>query len=156
MKYEQWICTAIYEEGNRNIVWIKETQLKITKFFLQFAYIKKNFWGKHGEMNHSCIGNGGTNLCNLLNFIFIFIFLLFRSAPAAYGGSQARGQIELQLPACAKDTPDLSCVCDLHYSSPQAGSLTYWARSGIKTASSWILVGFISTAPQQEFLVTLL
>ena len=29
---------------------------------------------------------------------FFFLFLLFRAAPAAYESSQARGQIELQLP----------------------------------------------------------
>ena len=39
------------------------------------------------------------------NFLF-----LFTAAPAAYGGSQARGQIELQLPAytTATERPDLS------------------------------------------------
>ena len=30
------------------------------------------------------------------------------------------------------------------------GSLTYWTRSGIKPASSWILVRFVSTVPQWE------
>ena len=34
-----------------------------------------------------------------------------------------------------------------------AGSLTHWARPGIEPASSWILVSFVSTAPQQEFLL---
>ena len=33
-----------------------------------------------------------------------------------------------------------------------AGSLTHWASPGIKPASSWILVGFVSTVPQQELL----
>jgi len=31
-----------------------------------------------------------------------------------------------------------------------ARSLTLWARPGIEPASSWILVGFISTEPQWE------
>ena len=31
-----------------------------------------------------------------------------------------------------------------------SGSLTHWARPGIKPASSWILVGFVSAAPQWE------
>ena len=30
------------------------------------------------------------------------------------------------------------------------GSLTHWVRPGIKPASSWILVGFVSAAPQWE------
>ena len=34
------------------------------------------------------------------------------------------------------------------------GSLTHWARPGIEPTSSWILVMFISAAPQQELLIT--
>ena len=30
---------------------------------------------------------------NLLIFLFLFVFCLFRAVPVAYGGSQARGQI---------------------------------------------------------------
>ena len=30
------------------------------------------------------------------------------------------------------------------------GSLTHWARPGIESASSWILVRFLSSEPQQE------
>ena len=30
------------------------------------------------------------------------------------------------------------------------GSPTHWARRGIEHASSWMLIGFVSTAPQQE------
>ena len=33
-----------------------------------------------------------------------------------------------------------------------AGSLTHWARPGIKPTSSWIRVGFIIAEPQQELL----
>ena len=31
-----------------------------------------------------------------------------------------------------------------------AGSLTHWVRLGVEPASSWILVGFASSVPQQE------
>ena len=31
-----------------------------------------------------------------------------------------------------------------------AGSLTHRERPGIKPATSWLLVGFVSTVPQQE------
>ena len=37
-----------------------------------------------------------------------------------------------------------------------AGSLTHWARPGMESASSWILVGFVSTKPGLEPLITVL
>ena len=46
----------------------------------------------------------------------LFIYF-FRSAPTAYGNSQARGRI---------------------------GTLTHQSRLGIESASSWILVGFVN------------
>ena len=49
-------------------------------------------------------------------FLLLFLFCLSRAAPEAYGGSQARVTLELQLPAyvTATATPDPSRVCDLH------------------------------------------
>ena len=58
---------------------------------------------------------------SVLFFIVIFYFLLFRAAPAAYGGSQARAQIgtiAAGLPTVTA-TPDLSRICNLHHSSRQ-------------------------------------
>ena len=71
------------------------------------------------------------------------------AAPVAYGGSQARGQIKAVASAYTKTTatPDLSHVCALHCSSWQHQILTQWARSGIKPASSWMLVRFVSAEP---------
>ena len=61
-------------------------------------------------------------------------------------------KLELQLlaytTATATEIPNLSLFCDLHHSN--ARSLTHWARSGIKPASSWMLVRFITTEPQWE------
>ena len=37
-----------------------------------------------------------------------------------------------------------------------AGSLTHWARSGITPATSWFLVRFVSTVPQQELWILFL
>ena len=62
-------------------------------------------------------------------------------------------KLELQLLTftSAMATPDLSCVCDLHHSSQQRWTLTYWARTGTELVSSWILVCFFVTAePQRE------
>ena len=33
----------------------------------------------------------------------------------------------------------------------KARSLTHWVRPGIEPASSWMLVGFVTTEPRQEF-----
>ena len=53
---------------------------------------------------------------------------------------------ELQLPAytTATATQDPNCVCSLHTAHSNARSLTHWAGPGIKYASSWILVAFVT------------
>ena len=54
--------------------------------------------------------------------MFLFLFLLFRATPAAYGGgSQARGRTGATAPGLGQShrKPDLSRVCNLHYSSRQ-------------------------------------
>ena len=66
-----------------------------------------------------------------------FFFCLFRAILAAYGGSQARGQIR-------------AVAARLHHISQQCRILTHWARTGIKPTSSWILVRGISAEPQLE------
>ena len=68
---------------------------------------------------------------------FSFFFFL-RTTLAVYGISQARGQI------------GATAASLYHSSQQQAGSLTHWVRPGIEPASSWILVGFVSTVPQQK------
>ena len=62
------------------------------------------------------------NLCLVRELgLLLLSFLLFRAAPVAYGGSQARGHSDLQLLAYATATTmqDPSHVCDLHHSSRQ-------------------------------------
>ena len=80
-------------------------------------------------------------------FIFI-VFLLFRAAPAAYGSSQARVKLELQLPAYVTATAmqDLSHVCNLHHSSWKCRILNPLSE----VATSWLLVRFVSAVPRQE------
>ena len=70
-------------------------------------------------------------------FFPLFFFWRFRATPAAYGGSQARGQI--------------GAVVASH-SHSNAGSLIHWARPGLKPSSSWILVGFVTSEPGRKLL----
>ena len=87
--------------------------------------------------------------------LFFLPFFFIRATPEAYGGSQARGQM-----GAVATSPH-------HSQRIQAASLTYTAahgntesfnplRPGIKSSSSWILVGFLTTEPQQVTPVTLL
>ena len=68
----------------------------------------------------------------------------FRAAPEAYGSSQARGQIGVQLPAyaTATATPDLTCSCNLHHSSQQCWNLNplskVWDQSRILMDTSQV------------------
>ena len=85
---------------------------------------------------------------NLFLSFFFFIFLLFRAELAAYGGSQARGLIGITLVytiATAAATP----------SHGNARSLIHLLRAGVEPETSWFLVGFVSTAPQQVLLLFL-
>ena len=55
-------------------------------------------------------------------YLFIYLFIYFvRATPAAYGSSQARGQIGVAAAhyTTATATWDPSCVCDLYHSSQQ-------------------------------------
>ena len=64
-----------------------------------------------------------------LGFFVLFCFVwLFRAEPVTYGSSQARSQIRAYITAHGN-----------------ARSLTHRVRPGIKPASSWILVRFVTT-----------
>ena len=59
---------------------------------------------------------------------------------------------ELQLLACTTATQDPGPVWAYTTAHGNAGSLTHRVRPGIKPATSWFLVGFVSAAPRQELL----
>ena len=64
---------------------------------------------------------------------FCFV-LLFSIALVAYGSSQVRRGLEMQLPAYAMPTatPDLSLICDPHHSSWQC-----WIANPVSEARDW-------------------
>ena len=89
---------------------------------------------------------------------FSFYSHLFRAAHVAYGRSQARGPIGA---TAASLRPSNSYevhsnagsemhLCDLHHSSQQCQILNTLSKARIEPASSQILVGFVTTEPQQE------
>ena len=74
----------------------------------------------------------------LVSIVFFFFFgVFFRAAPTAYGGSQARGPIG-------------AMAAGLHHSHSNARSLAHWAKPGVEPSTSWLLVIFVSAAPQWE------
>ena len=86
------------------------------------------------------------------NFFFFF-FCLFRAAPIAYGSSQARGKIgaiAVALPT-ATAMPDSSHICDLYHSLGQHQILNSLSKGRDQTCVSWVLVGFVTTAPSQNY-----
>ena len=96
-----------------------------------------------------------------LVFFFFFLslfFLLFRAAPAGYGGSQARGQIGATATAQATATvmPDLSLVCNLYRSSWQRWILNPLSEAKHRThnlmVASWICFCCTTTGTLSLFL----
>ena len=76
-----------------------------------------------------------------------FLFCLFRATPLAYGSSQARGPIwavAASLHHSHSYTRSEPCLWPTPQLKATAGSLTHWARPGIKPWSSWMLVGFVN------------
>ena len=65
------------------------------------------------------------------------LFCLFRATPTTYGSSQARGPIGAE-------------AASLQHRHSNTTSFFHWVRAGIEPESSWILVGFVPTAPRQK------
>ena len=85
------------------------------------------------------------------SYDFLFFFCLFvfsRTAPTAYGGSQAKGHIgAIAAGPCQSHSnmgskPCLQSTSQLTYGN--ARSLTHWARPGIEPTTSRFLVGFVN------------
>ena len=81
-----------------------------------------------------------------LVFVCLFVSLVFsRAAPEACGGSQARVQIGAVATGIHHSHSNAGSQPHLYTTAHgNAGSLTHWARLGIKPATSWFLDGFIN------------
>ena len=102
-----------------------------------FSSSEQRLWGPRDHSHTQVRGCTVTLLLKEKWILFFLVFCVFKAAPEAYGGSQARGWMVLQLPAYTT-------------AHGNAGSLTYRVRPGIEPATSRFLVGFVSTAPGQE------
>ena len=85
-------------------------------------------------------------------FCFILFLCLFRAAPTAYGNSQARGQIGASCQAMPQPQQCRIWAMSVTHTTAHGntGSLTHWARPGIKPAPSWLLVRLVSAEPSWE------
>ena len=86
-------------------------------------------------------------------FVCLFVCLLFRASPMAYGGSQAGGRIIAAAASlhCSHSNSGIRAMSATYTSAHgNTRSLTHEARPGIKLESSWILVRFVSAVPGRE------
>ena len=87
------------------------------------------------------------------SLFFFFVFCPFsRATPTAYGGSQARGSNRSYSCRWTPEPQQHQIQASATYTTAHgnAGSLTCWVRPGIEPATSWFLVGFVSTMPPRE------
>ena len=88
-----------------------------------------------------------------LRFFFFFFFFLgpqLRHVEVPSLGVKLQLQQSIYATATAAATADPSRICDLQCSSWQHRILNPLSGAGDRTASSWILDGFVSTKPQWE------
>ena len=88
----------------------------------------------------------------LYYYYYYLIFVFLGPHPQHKAVPRLGVNFELQLPAyTATAIPDPSHISTYTIAHSNTGSLTHWGRPGIEPVSSWILVGFITIEPQQEF-----
>ena len=86
--------------------------------------------------------------------LFVFLFCFLGSHLRHMEVPRLGVESELQLPVYTTATATWysSCICDLHHNSQQYWILNPLIEARDWTASSWILVGFVTAKPQQECL----
>ena len=69
-----------------------------------------------------------------------FFLSIFRAAPVAYGGPQARGRIGAVRPSHSNARSE-QCLLPIPQLTATLATLIHWVRPGIEHMSSWILAG---------------
>ena len=96
------------------------------------------------------LNNGG----HFIKLLLFFFFSVFRATPAAYGGSQAMGQIGATAAGPAPQPQQCriqACVCNLHHSSQQRQTVYPLSKARDWTCNlmvpSWICLLCAMTGP---------
>ena len=133
----------------------KKTKKKKKKEKEIFKEVKKHVLSNQDSHQVCTCSNLLVVTCCPCLYVFLLFVLFCFSVPCQWHMEIPRLEIESELQLPAYTTPmamqDPSRVCDLHHSSRQHCIPDHWAKPKIKTASSWILVRFISPLPQREF-----
>ena len=135
----RFVSTEPWQELLCWVLYLLNHKEKSVKFSFQFFLLLKQWvllscrmkWGQFHE------------LISVVWFYFLFIlfvcFVFSRAKLVAHGGSQARGRIELQLPAYTRATAtatwDPSRVCDLHHSLRQCRILNPLSEARDRTCN---------------------
>ena len=114
------------------------------------SVLKKN-WKRTWDLAKSFFA-----MCIIASYLKkkLFFFSFFRVAPKACRSSQARGQIGATAAGLCHSHSNARSELYL-WPAPQLMAVpnpqpTEWGQPGIEPASLWILVRFISAAPQRE------
>lgn len=91
------------------------------------------------------------SICTFISFVVcVCVCVCFLGPyPRQYGSSQARGPIRIV--AAQSQSCQIWATCPTYtivHGNPR--SLIHWAGSGIKAASSWMLLRFVSAEPLHE------
>ena len=121
------------------------------EFVGYFKFLQRTYSSWNRPSKNSQLENLGTSVVweVLLSF---YLFLFLRAAGAAYGSYQPRGWIRAAAASLHTPQPQQCGIraISANYTTAQvnAGSLTNWVGPGVKPASLWILVEFVTTEPQ--------
>ena len=113
-----------------------------------YACSMQKFWGQ--GLNPMAVTMWQCQIFNVLNHYFLFFFLGLHPRPMEFLGQGLNWSYSCQ------PTPQPQQHGTYTTAHGNAGSLTHWTRPGVEPTSSWILVGFVSAAPQRELLDFLL
>ena len=145
---------AITSHWNKFHTYTKVIDLQRRKFLFSHHIYQKLFGKRPACLCGFCAIRKFLFVC-LFCFVFFFFAFCFLGLYLWQMEVPRLGvQLELQLLAYATATarPDWSWISSVTYTTAQgnAGSLTHWARPGIKPETSWFPVGLISTVPQRD------